>query len=335
MSRSDVDSDGGRQPQMDILIVKLGALGDVINTLPLAIVLKQQIDARIHWVTAPLSYPLLCEHEAVDRAILFDRRDNIASTVALLRELRSRKFDLVFDLQRILKSGLICLAAKGKRKIGFDRRRCKELTWLLPFERIPGSDPNAHMVHQYLDFAYHLGLKEQKVDWRIGTKGEKPKVLSGKYVVLNIGATKPANRWLADGFVDLVRMLQRRHHVPCVLTGGPEDIPMARRIEDALKGSVCNLVGKTSLTDLIGVINGAAVVVTCDTGPMHLAVALGKRVVALFGPSDHHRTGPFNGKVIRAKMNCAPCGRKACPEPLCMEAIHPESVLAVVAGCLR
>ena len=90
---------------------------------------------------------------------------------------------------------------------------------------------------------------------------------------------------------------------------------------------VFNLVGKTSLLELIDLIAAAAVVVSCDTGPMHLAVALGKPLVALFGPSDERRTGPYRGTVIRAKLDCAPCSRKTCAVPTCMEAIRPEDVL--------
>jgi ADP-heptose:LPS heptosyltransferase len=191
------------------------------------------------------------------------------------------------------------------------------------------------MVHQYLEFAAYLGLQTKAVAWGIGKRGEGPKEIPGEYVVLNIGATKPANRWSVDGFAGLAGMLRRRHNVSCVLTGGPEDVPMAQSIQDASAEGIYNMVGKTSLAELIDVIDGGTAMVTCDTGPMHLAVALGKRVVALFGPSDHHRTGPFRGKVIRARVACAPCGRKACPEPICMEAIRPESVLAVLESCLR
>lgn len=320
---------------MDILIVKLGALGDVINTLPLAILLKEHLDARICWVTAPLSYPILNGHEAVDQTICFDRRRGISAIPSLLHQLRSQPFDLVLDLQRILKSGVICTLTMTGRRIGFDRRRCKELTWLLPFERITASDPNAHMVHQYLEFAHHLGIPSQPVEWRIRKGGDKPSGLPDTYVVLNVGATKPANRWSVEGFARLAQMVRRQHGMPCVLTGGPEDAPMAERIQSIANGGIHNLVGKTSLPELIDVIDAATAVVTCDTGPMHLATALGKRVIALFGPSDHRRTGPFRGKVIQANIACAPCNRKECSKPLCMEAIQPQHVLAILNTCMK
>ncbi|WP_054030841.1 glycosyltransferase family 9 protein [Desulfatitalea tepidiphila] len=316
---------------MDILIVKLGALGDIINTLPLAIQLKQHFKAQIHWITAPLSYPLLAGHPDIDQAILFDRNKSGVAIRSLLRRIRSQQFDLVLDLQRTMKSGLICTAARGKRKIGFDKGRCKEMTWLLPFERIPAGDPHAHMVDQYLDFARYLGIPAGKVQWHIQSGGHKVQGLPRRYVVLNIGATKPANRWTVQGFADLAMMIRKQCGMPCVLTGGPEDVPMASQIvEQPPDSNIINLVGKTSLLELVDLLKDAIMVVTCDTGPMHLAVALGKNVVALFGPSDHRRTGPYRGKVIRAKVDCIPCNRRSCRKPICMSGIRAEDVFPVL-----
>lgn len=312
---------------MKILIIKLGALGDVINTIPLAIQLKKHLDARIHWLVAPLSYPIVAEHECVDRTIAFERSRLYTSIPSLLSRLRSQKYDVVLDLQRILKSGFLGAAASAKRRIGFDKKRCKEMTWLLPFERIPPADPHAHMLYQYLEFAKYLGVSSPHIEWRINVPHQTPAVLPGEFIVLNIGATKPANRWVSEGFASLAQSIAHQYHMPCVLTGGKEDAEMAERIKAAAGKSVLNLVGKTTLKELISVISAARAVVTCDTGPMHLAVALGKKVVALFGPSDHRRTGPFRGSVIRKETSCAPCNKKRCDDPACMRAIQCEDVL--------
>jgi heptosyltransferase I len=320
---------------MDILIVKLGALGDVVNTLPLAIALKEQLAARIHWLVAPLSHPLLSEHEAVDEAIRFDSHQGASSILSQLQHLRRRNFDIVLDLQRILKSGLICGAVRGKRKIGFDKRRCKEYTGWLPFERIPSLDPQSHMVHQYLEFARYLGILEVSVKWRIPNGAQLRGKLPADYAVLNIGATKPANRWTVEGFANLARMIHRQYHLPSVLTGGPEDASMAQSIQAIAGDNVQNWVGRTSLMELIDLLDASRWVVTCDTGPMHLAVALGKKVIALFGPSDHRRTGPFRGHVIRAKIKCAPCNRKKCTDPVCMRAIPAEEVFRILTAQMK
>ena len=108
---------------MDILIIKLGALGDVINTLPLAVNLKERFDARIHWVVEPLSLPLISAHESVEETILFDKHAWRQSLPGVIRRIRDQRFDICLDLQRIVKSGLLCMASRSSRRIGFDHAR--------------------------------------------------------------------------------------------------------------------------------------------------------------------------------------------------------------------
>jgi len=312
---------------MEILFVKLGAMGDVINTLPLAIALKERLGARIHWLVEPLSLPLVAGHPAVEKTILFERKRLAASIPKVIKAVRAERFDIVFDLQRTIKSGSFTLAADGKRRIGFDRVRCKELTWLFPFERIKPQDPKRHMLLQYLEFAEQLGIHDPKIRWDIPVSGIHPFALPEQYLVLNIGATKPANKWTTQGFADLARLAKERYGVPSVLTGGPEDRAMADEIVRLAGSSVINLAGATTVTELKEVLARARTVVSCDTGPMHLAVALGKEVIALFGPADPRRTGPFKGVVIQKETPCAPCNRRSCDNPVCMLAITPADVM--------
>ena len=320
---------------MDVLFIKLGALGDVINTLPLAVTLKEQLHARIHWLVEPLSYALVAEHPSVDRAIFFNKKHWPQALPGVLRELNRGRFDIALDLQRLIKSGLFCLVSRSERKIGFDRARCKELTWLFPFERIPASDPSAHMAHQYLEFARYLGAVSGEIRWSIPVKGRSSFDLPQHYVVLNIGATANAKRWTPDGFATVARGLMQCYHIPCVLTGGTEDIPMMRRIEYLSGENIINLVGKTSLLDLKEVLAGARAVVTCDTGPMHLAVALGKEVVTLIGPTNPGRTGPLKGKIIRQNLSCMPCNKRTCKNPICMTGLTAEMVLEALDDILK
>ena len=312
---------------MEILFVKLGAFGDVVNTLPLAIALKEHLNARIHWLVEPLSLPLVAEHPAVEKAILFERKRWAKSIPEVVKEVRARRYDIVLDLQRTIKSGTFAFAADGKRRIGFDKARCKEFTWLFPFERISPQDPSRHMLRQYLEFAEHLGTNDPEIRWDIPVRGRHPFKLPERYLVLNIGATKPANKWTAQGFAELAGLVQERYGLSSVLTGGPEDRAMAAEIVRMRSGGVINLAGETTLLDLKEVLAGAMAVVSCDTGPMHLAVALGRDVIALFGPADPRRTGPFKGVVIRKSMPCAPCNRRVCEHPECMLSITPADVM--------
>jgi ADP-heptose:LPS heptosyltransferase len=312
---------------MDVLIVKLGALGDVVNTFPLVVNLKRGLNANIFWLIEPLSYQLVSEHACVDHAILFDKYNLRKALPEVMAQLRTKKFDIVLDLQRIVKSGIFCCLAKADRRIGFDKKRCKEFTWLFPFERIPASDPGAHMVYQYLEFARYLGIDNPEIRWEIPVKNVASHNLPKNYVVLNIGATKAANLWTAQGFAAVAENIMKKFGMKSVITGAQEDLLMAKNICSKDKGNIIDLVGKTSMLYLKEVLAGAKAVVSCDTGPMHLAVALEKEVVALFGPSDPKRTGPFKGRVIQKDVGCNPCNKRKCDDPICMESITPDDVI--------
>jgi ADP-heptose:LPS heptosyltransferase len=219
------------------------------------------------------------------------------------------------------------MAAKSRLKLGFDKKRCKEYTWLFPFTRIPPDDPNKHMLNQYLDFCRFLEIPdEERVHWEIPNSPDTTADLPTPYVVLNIGATKKANRWSPEKFAALADMLWNKKRIFCVLTGGQGDANQSMIITEKAMSRVINLVGKTSIQDLTGILDHAMAVVSCDTGPMHLSVALGTPTIALFGPSNPRRTGPYKGEVILAHYHCSPCNHKKCPDPRCMAMIDPEEV---------
>ena len=312
---------------MKILIVKLGALGDVINTFPLAVNLKEKLECEIHWLVAPLSYPLVVNHSCVDKAILFDRKHTIKSLRHVLQQIRMDAYDITFDLQRTLKSGFFALGAKSRRRIGFDKKRCKEMSWLFPFERIKSSDPEKHMLDQYLEFSAHLDIRCDHIQWKIPRTETAISGIPKKFIVLNIGATKPANKWHLRHFANLIDAIDVELKIPCVLTGGSQDRESAKIIMSESKCLIIDLTGKTSVPELVEVLANSACTISCDTGPMHLASALNTKVIALFGPSNPERTGPYKGVVIKKEVDCSPCNKKQCLDPLCMDAIKPSEVM--------
>lgn len=310
-----------------ILFIKLGALGDVINTLPLAVALKDNADVTIDWLVAPLSLPLVENHKAIDRAIVFDKNNLSKSLPDVIRKIRKSKYDIILDLQRTLKSGFFTMIAKGGRKIGFDKARCKEMTGILPFERIKPNNPESHMLDQYLEFATHLGYSDISAVWDIPDFNEPTIQLPEKYIILNTGATKAANKWLPESFAELSDKLFNSKQIRCVLTGGPEDTAFSDKIFELSKSKPINLTGKTSIGELSEIIKTAIAVVSCDTGPMHLSVANNTKTIALFGPSNPYRTGPYRGIVIKKQIDCSPCNKKICADTKCMAMITPDNVL--------
>jgi heptosyltransferase-1 len=314
---------------MKILIIKLGALGDVINTLPLAVHIKNNLNAEITWIIEPLSFPLLENHDEVDKVFLFDKKNKKDSADKILKIIKFEKYDFVFDLQRILKSAFFTYHASAERKITFDKKRCKELTWLLPYEKIkPGDHESNHMLDQYLEFGRHIGIGvPEEIVWNIPHFADEIKIKTKKYIILNTGATKPANRWFEESFAKLSDMIYEKTDYTPVLTGGPGDINFAFKISSFCKKQPLNFTGKTDLKQLIQLIRNASFLISSDTGPMHLSVAVDTKTAALFGPSNPLRTGPYYGKIIRKNSECLNCGKKECRKNTreCME-IDPQKV---------
>ncbi len=294
-----------------ILIVRLGAIGDVVNALTLASALKRQNpDAHLGWLIHPLSEPLVRDNPCVDTVHKLARKGMMRALPALRRELHQQRYDLVIDLQRMLKSAVLARLAGAPRVLGYDRGRCKEGAWMLYGERIPGGPPRNHMVDQYAEFASYLGCtgpvshplppisdenQARAKGWLSGL-GPNP-------VVVHIGASKPENRWAPERYADLIEGLLEGQEAGVVLTGGPGDVEDAAPTRERLAGHprFVDLLGQTSLPELMTVFSHCAQFIGCDTGPMHLASALGLPVIALFGPADPLRTGPYGPqhRVIR------------------------------------
>jgi lipopolysaccharide heptosyltransferase II len=330
-----------------ILVVRLGAIGDVVNALVFATALKEHRPAlEIGWVVHELAEPLVAGHPSIDRTHVWKRGTGPAGLRALVAELRARRYELAVDLQRIAKSALVARLSGAARVLGFDRARCKEASWILTHEHIAPGDPGAHMVEQYLEVARHLGVDapprrllprdDEAARWADALIAE----LGAAPVQVSLGATKPANRWEPERFGELAAELAREHDFPVCLTGGPADREAAARALRAARGAprVRSLVGETSLRQLCALSARARLFVGCDSGPMHVAAAQGTPVVALFGPADPRRTGPYGPghRVVRAPPPCAPCNRRTCNQPrhACMEDIAVPVVLAAARAAL-
>lgn len=326
-----------------VLIVRLGALGDVVNALALANALvRARADLRVGWACHELALPLLEGHPAIARVHVWRRGGGINGFRQLVREIRDERYGAALDLQRLTKSALLARMSGAARTLGFDRARTKEGSWLWLGEHLAPADSARPMAEQALDFARHLGLSEPRVDLDLPRRAEEDawaeqweRAQGRPPLLLNLGATKPANRWSAASWGALARALVSRKDVAVALTGGPGDRLFAEEVRAAGAEAALDLVGATSVPRLVALQRRARLVVTCDTGPMHTAAAVGAPVLALFGAADERRTGPYGqgAHVLRTRPPCAPCGRRTCPLPrhVCMEELSVEAVLAAVA----
>ena len=261
--------------------------------------------------------------------------------MSVVRELRRARYDLAVDLQRIAKSALLARLSGAPRVLGYDRARAKELSWLLSKERIPAGEMATHMVEHYLEFARYLGVEDARArhalpmvpaaeEWADALVTE----LGAPPILVNLGATKPANRWEGERFGQLAVALATELGAPVCYTGSEADRAVeaqARAVSDGTPG-VRSLVGESDLSQLVSLTRRARLFIGCDTGPMHIAVACRTPVVVLFGPADPRRTGPYAqpDAVVRVAPPCAPCNRKTCNQErhACMEDITVELVVA-------
>jgi len=323
------------QPIERIGLVKLGAIGDAVNSLPLLNRLRDGYPgARIHWVIGPLAHSLLEGHAAVDEFLVLDSK-RASAWPSALRELRTRKLDLVIDLQRILKSGVLTRLSGAPRRLGFDRARCKEQSWLFTNERIPANARPGVTVAQYLEFADHLGLPSGEPRWDLPfDEWSAAPTGDGPLLAVNLGASKAANRWYPDAWAALVDALVGEFGARVVLTGGPEDRATADAVTQLAQATAFDQVGRLSLKQSAGLIAKADLFIGGDTGPLHIAVAVGTPLVALFGAADPLRTGPFGqaDAVVTHPTDCMPCRKRRCfvdGHP-CMRELTAEAVMVRV-----
>ncbi len=328
-----------RRPPEKILIIKPSALGDIVHTLPFLDTVKRCYpDAAVHWVVARGLHTFLEGHPLIDRLWIFDRQrwrlagnpaDTIKEIAAFAMGLRHERFDVSVDLSGLLRSGLITLAAGAPYRLGF--KGSDEGSFLFYSHRIEGS-MQLHAIDRYRGIAAAMGCPMGPVRYPLPPHDPQPPVCRGlpaEYVVMTPSAGKAANRWPAANFGRLAARLP----LPTVLIGSRGDQPVADEVIRHADGRTVSLAGRTTLKELIPIIARARYMVTNDTGPMHIAAALGVPVFAVFGPANPRRTGPYGPghTVIREELACSPCyAWKPCRHWQCMTAITVERVARVI-----
>jgi len=325
-----------------ILIVKLSSFGDVLHALPTLEALRVLYPTgQLTWLVESAYAPLLEDHPALDEVWTAPRlrpgqifsRANPSRLYRLLRRLRRQPFDVVIDLQGLLKSAVWVALAHSPRKLGYDRTR--EGSYRVLSERLPPFDREAHAVLRYLNLAHHLGAPVTPARFRLGLGAEVdishllPTQGRG-LVVLHPGARWLSKLWPAAAWAQLGDWLSQQHRFQVAITGSAADQGLAGAILQQMRQPAMLLAGRTSLPELAAVLRRARLAVTTDTGAMHLAAALGTPVTALFGPTAPWRTGPFGEghEIVRLALDCSPCFKRRCPEPRCLTDLAPEMVQA-------
>lgn len=339
-----------------ILLIKPSAVGDIVHTLPVLVRLRERYpDAQIDWFITPENADLVRYHPALSNVVLFDRRryarfgrDWFATkgVVNLLRTLRRNHYDLVIDMHGQLRSALFTLATGAAVRVGFEKTR--EGAWLVYSHHIPLLAESVHAVDRYLWLGRVLGFEAGEPDFGIyGPPAIETRVdellaahdLVGRPLALLVpGTVWQTKHWRVEGFAGVARHLLRRDFA-VVLAGAPKDRARVREVA-ALCPAACDLAGQTTLAEMISLVRRAAVCVTNDSGSMHLAVAFGRPLVSVFGPTSPVLTGPYHRMeaVVQAHVPCSPCLLRKlshCPhQHICMDDVTTGMVIHRVESAL-
>jgi ADP-heptose:LPS heptosyltransferase len=333
-----------RVPAERILIVLLGAIGDVTRALPLVQRVRHGYpDARIVWAVEPAAASLLQHHPAIDEVLVFDRPRGMRAFVPFLRRVRACRAELTFDLQRHLKSGVISWASRAPVRLGFHRRNAREGNWMFNTHHVPPMPHFSSKLEQFLHFAEWLALPSEAVTFGLQPAAEEItrveqllRDVPRPFVAAFVGSSCESRLWFPDRTAAVADALAARG-CATVLVGGPGDVAFAEAVVGQVHCAVTNLVGRTTLRDLIGIFQRARLAWGPDCGPMHIAAASGARVVSLWGATSAARSAPWGSGdgVIEGVAPCRPCYLKRCPiGRLCMEPIGVDAVLARIHGML-
>jgi lipopolysaccharide heptosyltransferase I len=342
-----------REPMTRFLLVRTGALGDIVHGLPVASALKQAFPfARIHWIVEERYADLLrcvpCVEEVI--AVRFqDGWKSLADPASrdrwrdVLRRIRQGRYDVTIDMQGLIRSGLIAGCSRAPVRIGFPwaqvRERPNGLFSNVKPRRIL---PRGHVIDRNLALLHPLGVcgRERTFAYRIPDRAEEraqrtveASVRDAAFlrVAVHPVAGWPTKEWRPERFAEVVRRLLGVPRTEVFLLWGPGEKERVARILDSVEGPA-HLLPEMGVVELLSFLRRCDLFLGGDSGPLQMASSLGLAVVGLFGPTDPLRNGPFLGRyrVVQARVRCAPCYRRRCSRTDCMDAVSVESVWETV-----
>lgn len=279
----------------------MSAIGDAVHVLPVVTALKRHAPgAHVTWILQPLPATLVRGHPAVDEIVEFDPRGGIRAYAALAREMRGRGLDLVIDLQVAFKAGLATALVPAPVKLGFDRARARDANWLFTNRRIPPHPPQ-HVQEQYFEFLRYLDVDPEPPAWDIGPwpgEREAQRAFFARFdrpvAAINVGTSSPDKDWRPDRWARVIDVLWETHGLQPVLVGGrsAREVEAEAAILAAARHKPVSALG-SGLRGLVSILDGADLVLSLDSAPLHVSVAVGTPVITLAANSDPQRTGPF------------------------------------------
>ncbi len=338
---------------MKILIIKLSSIGDVVHTLPsLAALRKGYASAgkpvTIDWLVEEAASDIIKGHPLIDEVKVVKKNGWLKDFNAnrrVARKLREAHYDLVLDFQGLFKSAIWVWLSRGKKRVGFSNSR--ELSHLSLTEKLPAYDPEMHAVDRYLKLSKHAGGEVGDVVFPFHTGEEAENNAASilrssaidegeQFVTIVPGARWRTKLWTSENFAQVAARIRDEFGLKVLLIGGLGDFEELEKISRLAGDGVVNLAGRTGLAELAVLLGHSSLALTVDSGPMHIAAAVGTPVVALFGSTAPWRTGPYGAGhvIIRKELSCSPCFKRECGNIRCMNEITVDEVFKAASGLM-
>jgi heptosyltransferase-1 len=327
---------------MNILIVRLGALGDIVHAVPAAAALRQAFpDARIDWLVESKHRPIVDLVTCIDRAVPLER-PSVAGWLEVSRRMQEIQYDVAIDFQGLMKSAVLARASGAPRVIGFSIWHLREKAARPFYSEIHRDTPAEradHVVRQNLALLHNLGVDDMTIRFpfaevhsdalaeiRTRVGDDRP------FALINPGAAWPNKRWPPERFGEVAAFLREIRDLPSFVLWGPGEEGLAGAVVERSDGAA-RVAPATRIADLLALSRAAALMISGDTGPLHLAAAVGTATVSLFGPTDPQRNGPWSADDV-AVSRYGSCGchyeRRCRKSAWCLESIDVAEVTAAV-----
>ena len=347
----------------NILIIRLSAIGDVINVLPSLRLLRSQFpNSKITWLVEDRASEILRDHPDVNEVIIYPRKEwqsgilkvskslNIISeSLSFYKKLRKNHYDLVIDFQGNLKSAVMNLITGSENRLGFGKGHCKEFNYLSTKHHAYPAGKEIHRIEKNLSLLKELDIETRFLRPEIPVNKEDEEHISCfinknadpslPIIIIHPGTSQFGSfkQWSSQNYTLLADMILDKHRVNIIFTWGPGEIDTVKEIVESMKYNALTACETKSIKQLTELIKRATLFIGGDTGPLHIASIMGIPVVGIYGPKDPAIYGPYDGTaiVIKKDIPCSPCKKRTCGDPICMSSILPEDVFRGVEKLIQ
>jgi lipopolysaccharide heptosyltransferase I len=325
---------------MNILMVRLGALGDVVHAIPAAAALRAAFpDARLHWLVEAKHRAILDLVTVLDAVVTVDAR-TVGGWIEAIKRLRQTRYDIALDFQGLMKSAVFARASGAPRVAGFSIWHLREKTARPLYSETgqPPDDEDEHVIRKNLRLLRVLGVDTTAIEFPLAHSASPAadavaRDLDGqRFALINPGAAWPNKRWPAQRFGEIAAYLREVRGLPSVVLWGPGEQALAAAVAAASNGAA-QAAPPTEIADLVELSRRAAVIVSGDTGPLHIAAAVRTPVVAIYGPTNPHRNGPWSAADVSVSRfeSCGCHYERKCHEAAwCLDGVGVAEVTAAI-----